>query len=190
MARKQEPANAGFALRFAAAPLFSKCKKQMAPVNIRCATKNDCSALSTVITTVIQNIPYYNDLAKQTEISKFQPHALEEKIRDDEFSVLLATGQHKIIGFCLSRFDDYLIWLEWFGVVEEERGRGVAALLLKELEKTISRRECHKIWCDCRTDNAASIHLLTRHKYKQLATLYNHWYGQDFILWEKAVLKS
>lgn len=154
-------------------------------IQIRLATANDCQTLPKIIEKVVQDIPYYNDLAKKSEISKFQTTDLVSKIHEDKFSILVAVNSQEILGFCMSRFDDYLLWLEWFGVVENYRGQGVANLLLNELDKTIEIRKCHKIWCDCRTSNKASIHILTNHGFRQLVTIPNHWYKQDFILWEK-----
>ncbi|TDH19972.1 GNAT family N-acetyltransferase [Segetibacter sp. 3557_3] len=159
----------------------------MTNVVIRYASEKDCHALSTAMTTVIQNIPYYNELAKQEEILKYQPPQLQVKIREDELSIIIATVDNKIVGFCLSRFDDYLIWLEWVGIVEDYRAKGISHLLLNELDQTIEQRKCHKIWCDCRTENSASIHLLYAHGYTQLVTIPNHWYKQDFIIWQKVV---
>lgn len=157
----------------------------MTDIEIRYATKEDCEILSKVIERVIENIPYYNDLAKRDEILKFQPQDLEKKIANDKFSAIVAITDKSIVGFCLTRFDDYLIWLEWVGVAENYRGKGVANLLLKELDKTTLPRNCHKTWCDCRTLNKAAIHILTHNGYRQLVTIRNHWYNQDFILWEK-----
>lgn len=156
-------------------------------INIRHATQDDCKTLPNVIETVIQAIPYYNDLAKQSEIAKFQTSDLLRKIEEDKYSVIIATNNDEIVGFCMTRFDDYLIWLEWFGVLETHRGKGIANLLLTELEKTIIIRQCHKVWCDCRTSNIALIHILTKHGFKQVVTVHNHWYKQDFILWEKEI---
>ncbi len=157
----------------------------MKAIEVRYATIEDCETLSNIIATVIQNIPYYNDLARKNEILKFQLKDLQVKISEDKYSVILATADNKIAGFCLSRFDDYLIWLEWFGVLENYRGNGIANLLLKELDKTVLPRKSHKIWCDCRTVNEASIHILSFHGYTQMITIQNHWYKQDFIIWEK-----
>ena len=162
----------------------------MTNIEIRYATKDDCKTLSKVIATVVQNIPYYNDLAKKNEILKFQHENLAIKITEDKLSAIIAVVDNNIAGFCLSRFDDYLIWLEWFGVLEKYRKKNISDLLLTELENTITWRSCHKIWCDCRTANNASIHILTNHGYKQRVTIPNHWYGQDFIIWEKPVSQA
>lgn len=154
-------------------------------ITIGSAREEECQELSEVITAVIGAIPYYNDIAKRDEIKKFTAGELKQKIKGDALSVIVARVNHRPVGFCLSRFDDYTVWLEWFGVVQEHRGKSIADLLLNGLAETVAPRRCHKIWCDCRTANNAAIHILTAHGYKQLATVSNHWYGQDFILWER-----
>jgi len=156
---------------------------------IKLMTEADAAELSTAIRDVIQGIPYYNDIAKSSEIKKFSESSLINKIHDDKYSVIVVRENKKIVGFCLSRFDDFLIWLEWFGVLKDQRGNRISKLLLEELEKTTRLRGCHKIWCDCRTTNEASKHILSAFGYKQITTITNHWYGQDFILWQKEISK-
>jgi len=154
---------------------------------IRLATIEDCTTLSNVIESVVNSIPYYNELAKKTEIAKYTTSDLISKIEADKFSVIIATIDDKIVGFCITKFDDFLILLEWFGVLDNFRGKGIANMLLTEVDEVISIRGCHKIWCDCRTTNKASIYILTSHGYSRLVTISNHWYKQDFILWEKVI---
>ncbi len=154
---------------------------------LRFAKQEDAISLAAIIKTLIAGIPYYNDLAKQNETTRYNAAALSLKIKEDPYSVIIAETNNRIAGFCTNRFDDYTIWLEWFGVTDEHRGKGLTKLLLQKLEKTVLTRECHKIWCDSRTSNTAAIHLLTNAGYSQIGTIKNHWYKQDFILWEKLV---
>ncbi len=156
-------------------------------ITLRRATEKDAAALANAIEKLITGIPYYNALAKKHEISRYSIAALAIKIKEDPYSIILACIDNETAGFCISRFDDYTIWLEWFGVAEKYRGSGITHQLLLALEKTVAERECHKIWCDCRTSNQAAIHLLSSAGYTQIATIKNHWYGQDFILWEKTI---
>jgi ribosomal protein S18 acetylase RimI-like enzyme len=157
-------------------------------VAIKFANAIDAQNLSSVIRTVIEAIPYYNEIAKSNEIAKYTSDSLIKKISDDQYSVIIASVNGEIAGFCMSEFDHYTIWLEWFGVLEKYRGLGLTALLLVKLEDTMKVRGSHKIWCDCRTDNKASMHILSSKGFKQLVTIYNHWYSQDFILWEKQIV--
>lgn len=154
-------------------------------LSVNYAGEKECDELSGVIAAVIKAIPYYNDTARHDESQKFTASTLTQKIKDDPYAVIIVYAGERMAGFCLSRFDDYTVWLEWFGVIPGLRGMGIANLLLNKLTETAAPRHCHKIWCDCRTSNKAAIHILTAHGYRQLVTIPNHWYGQDFILWEK-----
>ena len=156
-------------------------------LTLRQATALDTEVLAEAIKKLISAIPYYNDLAKQHETARYSSTTLLLKIKEDPWSVIILCNDNEIAGFCISRFDDYTIWLEWFGVTDNYRGQGITKQLLQALEATVATRACHKIWCDCRTSNQAAIHVLSNAGYSQIATLKNHWYGQDFILWEKTV---
>jgi len=88
---------------------------------VRYMQQEDSEQVESIVIEIINGIPYYNDLAKKTEINKYTSNKLKEKILDDPKSVILAIQRDTIIGFCFSRFDDYIIWLEWFGVLKEFR---------------------------------------------------------------------
>jgi ribosomal protein S18 acetylase RimI-like enzyme len=148
---------------------------------------NDIEPLSLLFKEVVAALPYYNEIAKKSEMAKYSPELLLESITDDPDSVLVAKIEGKLAGFCLSRDDDGLIWLSWFGVHDSYRRRGIGSALLQKLEDTVRNRKSHKIWCDCRTENSASKVVLKNCGYRQICTVQNHWYGQDFILWEKFV---
>jgi ribosomal protein S18 acetylase RimI-like enzyme len=136
---------------------------------------------------VLSTLPYYNELAKATELSKYSAAALQKAIQEDPDSILVAIVKGEIVGFCFSRMDDTLVWLSWFGVRRDMRQRRIGSLLLEALEETLRRGRSHKMWCDCRTENAASAVALMKHGFVRLCTVRNHWYGQDFYLWEKPV---
>jgi ribosomal protein S18 acetylase RimI-like enzyme len=155
-------------------------------INVDLMKTSEAEALSSLFRQVVTLLPYYNETAKNSEIKKYSPRLLRESTAADPESALVAKQDGQLLGFCLSRYDDGLIWLEWFGVHPAHRRKGVASALLRALEKK-ARKRTHKIWCDCRTENGPSIEILTAHQYQQLCTLRNHWYGQDFILWEKLV---
>ena len=136
---------------------------------------------------VLMSLPYYNEQAKASELVKYQATSLRDSAARDPDSVLVARDTSQVVGFCFNHNDDGIIWLSWFGVHPDYRRRGVGAALLTKLESTVREGRSHKIWCDCRTENEASKCALTKQGYTQLVTLLNHWYGQDFIIWEKLV---
>ena len=115
---------------------------------------------------------------------KYTPAQLTAATAGDADAVLIAHDSTGVVGFCISRYDDGLLWLSWIAVRESHRGRGIATQLLDALAATMTSRRAHKIWCDSRTENRGSARLLERVGFRKAATLVNHWYGQDFYLWE------
>ena len=140
--------------------------------------------VSGLISRVVLSLSYYNQRAKAEEVAKYTADGLVNIVRDDPDAVLVAVVDHRPVGFCISRYDDGLIWLAWFGVDPDFRTRGIGRRLLEALAMTISDRRAHKIWCDTRTANRLSQSVLQHFGFKKVAQLTNHWYGQDFFLWE------
>jgi ribosomal protein S18 acetylase RimI-like enzyme len=136
---------------------------------------------------IVASLPYYNAIAREAEIAKYSVNGLLNSLAEDPDSVLVARHQGNIVGICVSRLDDTLVWLSWFVVDPRFRRMGIGISLLRALEESVRARKLHKIWCDCRTENAASKALLIGQCYEPLCTVRNHWYGQDFILWEKVL---
>jgi ribosomal protein S18 acetylase RimI-like enzyme len=157
------------------------------PIVVDRMGQSEAESLTLLFEQVVNALPYYNDFAKRSELAKYSPDALRESLLEDPDSVLVARAGPDLVGFCLSRYDDGLVWLSWFGVHNEHRRKGVGSALLEKLEATVRSGRSHKIWCDCRTENAASKTVLTHHGYSQICVVRNHWYGQDFILWEKLI---
>ena len=160
------------------------------------AKDHEIDALAALMRATIEPLTYYNDQARRSEIAKYDAAALRALAAGDPQAVLVArdntrdntrddTGDDTdIIGFCVSRYDDGTIWLSWFGTATRARGRGVGAALLAALAQTLPSRNAHKIWCDSRTDNTESRSALERAGFRRIATLTNHWFGQDYFLWE------
>ncbi|MFZ2491416.1 MAG: GNAT family N-acetyltransferase [Thermoanaerobaculia bacterium] len=142
---------------------------------------------SVLIAAVIADLPYYNERAKRDETAKYAAAELTQLAHDDPDSVLVATMGSQIVGFCISKYDDATIWLSWFGVAPANRSTGMGRRLLEALELTVRRRGAHKIWCDTRTDNVRSQAVIQRFGFRRITEIANHWYGQDFVLWEKLV---
>jgi RimJ/RimL family protein N-acetyltransferase len=149
------------------------------------ATRDDLDEISKMFQEVLSAIPYYNILAKENEEKKYGLRELIKKLDDDPKSIITIKDNETIAGFCFSRFDDFTTWLEWFGLAKAHRGKGLTRLLLLKLEEAAKERNCHKIWCDSRTENVRSIQILQKNGYEQIALLKRHWYSQDFFLWQK-----
>jgi ribosomal protein S18 acetylase RimI-like enzyme len=143
--------------------------------------------LSDLFRTVLRGLPYYNERAKASESAKYTADRLRQSASSDRGSVLVAHVDGKLGGFIISNLDDETIWLSWFGVDAAFRERGVGSALLLALDSRARSLGAHKIWCDSRTENLESKIALNKHGFQQICTIPDHWYRQDFILWEKRV---
>lgn len=156
-------------------------------LTIRGMNRDDADAVSKLFTEIVRDLPYYNSTAKESEIKKYSPELLRIAVKQEPESILVAKVNGVLAGFCFSENDDGLIWLAWFAVHPSFRKQGIGLALLRRLEEKARKEMCHKIWCDCRTENQASKVVLSKQGYLELCTVRNHWYGQDFVLWEKLV---
>jgi GNAT superfamily N-acetyltransferase len=148
---------------------------------------NEPERLCGLFRVVIDALPYYNDRAKTSETAKYAADKLRRYALADPGSVLVAHLDDRLAGFVLNNLDDETIWMSWFGVDLAFRRRGVGSCLLQALDQRTRSLGIHKIWCDSRTENSESKLTLTRNGFRQICTIPNHWYRQDFILWEKRV---
>jgi ribosomal protein S18 acetylase RimI-like enzyme len=144
----------------------------------------EAAQVAALLKSVIESTDYYNDRAKREEIAKYSGKDLEDEVAADPNAVLVARLAGEIAGLCISRYDDGLLWLSWFCTSGVHRGRGIGLSLLEALGTTLTIRKAHKIWCDTRSDNARAQRVLARAGFVRLCDLRNHWYGQDFVLWE------
>jgi RimJ/RimL family protein N-acetyltransferase len=156
----------------------------LAPPAIGPVADHEIEPLVALMRETIQRLTYYNEPAIRAEFAKYTAKNVRSRASGDSQSVIVARDDSGLIGFCVSRFDDGTVWLDWFGTELRARGRGIGASLLAALADTLPSRNAHKIWCDSRTDNKESRSVLERAGYRRITTLVNHWYGQDYFLWE------
>jgi ribosomal protein S18 acetylase RimI-like enzyme len=146
--------------------------------------EHEIDVLAVLMRDTIQPLVYYNERAIHAELVKYSAANLRALVAEDPQAVIVARDSGGLAGFCVSRFDDGTVWLDWFGTDQRARGGGVGASLLAALASTLPSRHAHKIWCDSRVDNKESKSVLERAGFRRIATLTNHWYGQDYFLWE------
>lgn len=155
---------------------------------VRRPRESELSLVRRLFLDMLREIPYYHAIAKQDEARKYSLSNLVTRVRKDRNSIVCAVNSSgSILGFTINHFDDYTIWLEWIVVSRSARNKGVGTLLFKDLFRMSRLHGCHKVWSDCRTNNEPSKALLKKTGFKKIAEIKNHWYRQDFILWERFV---
>jgi len=146
----------------------------------------DVNELSRFANKIIGDCPYYSANAKRIIKREFSPVMLRAKAKSRDWLFLVAK-EESMIGFCFGEFYGETYWFEWIGVDQHARGRGIATALMAEQERRVRGRRTRRLWCDCRTENTESKRLLRKMGLRRFARLDNHWYGQDFYLWEKSL---
>lgn len=146
---------------------------------------DEAGSVAALIQAVIAGLDFYNERARATETGIYTAAYLAAALTDDPDAVLVAEHEGLLAGFCVSRFDDDLIWLSWFGAAPGMVRSGIGSALLTELHARRSAAGVHKIWCDSRTDNHASRSCLARAGYREICTISDHWYRQDYVLLER-----
>ena len=169
-------------------PPIERATNVVAGILVQPPDPGEVEAVSDLFTEIVTSLPYYNEKAKSAEIAKYTPGQLRRAMAADVEAVLIAKIDRSLAGLCFSHADDDLIWLSWFAVSRCLQRRGIGTALLRHLEDRARRAGSHKIWCDCRTENLASRIILKRCGYLEIGTAKNHWYRQDFILWERFVV--
>jgi len=144
----------------------------------------EAKPVSALMANVIRSLPYYNKRAKMEEIAKYTSSALLTMSRQDRHAVIVARVDGRPVGFCVSKYDDGLVWLSWYGVHPGFRCSGIGTALLRALSRTLRARRAHKIWCDTRTNNRVSQRVMKGCGFVRVAQLKDHWHHQDFYLWE------
>ncbi len=145
---------------------------------------HECDALAALMRETIEPLSFYNERARRAELRRYTADGIRALVAEDPQAVLVARDGAALVGFCVSHFDDGTVWLSWFGTAAHVRGHGIGAALLAALAETLPTRHAHKIWCDSRVENTRSASVLQRAGFRRIATLTNHWYGQDYYLWE------
>lgn len=160
-----------------------------APIPTECAKAADIPAIVELFARVLTSLPFYNAEAQRSNLAEFSLEELQRRLAENPTSIHILRSGVRLAGFYIIEEQSGPIWLDWFGVDPDHRGKGIGVALIDDLIRYGIRTGASRIWCDTRTENLASITLLKRFGFSCLCRLNHHWYGQDFFLWEKSPLK-
>lgn len=80
-------------------------------ITIRRLEPREAEIISKMVGDVVQPLAYYNERARKEELAKYSPENLRTLIDEDSDSVLIAEVNGQPGGFCISKYDDGLIWV-------------------------------------------------------------------------------
>lgn len=151
----------------------------------RVAGPEDLPLVREAFCSVVEPLEVYNDQARRCELERYTVACLRELVQADPRNVVVAVDGGAVRGFAITRHDDGLLWLCWYGVVPTARGRGISRRLLERVLDLARERGYWKVWCDARSENVRSIACLERAGFRVVCELERHWHGQDFVLMER-----
>ena len=154
-------------------------------IDIRFGGVADAGAFSAAIGALIGPMTLYNDWAKRHEIQKYAPENIPALLAADPHSILIAWAGEDVAAILVTRPDDGPLWLSWFGVLPQYRGLGLADRLFERMITEARNRGTWKIWCDTRDTNTPAIRVMERHGFTRAGRMERHWFGLDFLIWEK-----
>jgi ribosomal protein S18 acetylase RimI-like enzyme len=152
---------------------------------IRQAVEDDATALKALLDRLVMAAELYVEGSRRADIDRFTREALVHLIARDAPMMPVAEDDAGLVGFCLASDQHGPVWIDWIAVAPEVRGQGVAGALLAKLADTARGRGAARLWCDSLAVNAAAIAMLERSGFIRIAQLPNHWWGQDYLLWER-----
>jgi ribosomal protein S18 acetylase RimI-like enzyme len=159
----------------------------MPTLEFRYATVEDAKLAAALLRDIVAPFDIYNEEARSSEIAKFSATKIATRIEADPKSVILGYANGTPCGFSITQDQHGPIWLEWYGVTLLQRRQGIGEAIVRHLINEGPTRRATKIWCDTHVSNISSMALFQKLGFHRLCTLYNHWYGQDFYLWERKI---
>lgn len=154
-------------------------------LELRVAGPEDLPSVREAFRSVVEPLEVYNEQARRCEVERYTVSYLQELLQVDPRNVVIAVDGGAVQGFAITRPDDGLLWLCWYGVVPSARGRGISRPLLERVLDLARERGYWKIWCDARSENVRSIACLEQAGFRVVCELERHWHGQDFVLMER-----
>ncbi|NJD17853.1 MAG: GNAT family N-acetyltransferase [Gemmatimonadetes bacterium] len=151
----------------------------------RIALREELPAVRDAFRAVVDPLEVYCADARRREMERYDLPYLEELNRADPRNVIVIADGGDVQAFALTRDDDGPLWLCWYGVVPEARGRGLWRPLLGMVLELARARGYGKVWCDARSENTHSIVRLEQMGFRVVCELRRHWHGEDYVLLER-----
>ncbi|MEM3201996.1 MAG: GNAT family N-acetyltransferase [Candidatus Micrarchaeaceae archaeon] len=161
----------------------------MRGIKIRLASQSDAKILLPFIRAEILHASHYNVQSRRVYASEIT----EARLRDVVLNrgVLIAAFEGGAPVACMwATFDSEdksIMWIDWMLVERLHRHKGIGRSMLRFFERCARSMKVRKVWCDSRASNYQAIGLYRSERFRMVGILKRHWFGQDYLLWEKAL---